>query len=292
MQVSIWVNHEKDVGFRVTGQLVDALEHYGAAVRMDEYCAGVLKRPELGMDRAGLIAGCDVVLVLGGDGTILHAAREAAAANIPVLGINMGRVGFLSEAEVDNVQEVARRIVQADYVLEKRMMLQARVIGHPQAAEHIALNDVVLSRGAFSRIIGVQIYIDGQYVDRYMSDGVVVSSPTGSTAYALSTGGPILAPSLECILLSPICAHTLYSRPIVVGADSKIELVLTAADKDAQLALDGETLLTVSNKLRIEITRAKAQATFIRLKGRNFYQLLHSKFSEWSMAEKLPEEKA
>jgi len=281
--IGIFTNLEKDKGLNVTRKLVRELEHYRIKVFLTTYIADILGRSELGVPDDVFFREIDVLMVLGGDGTILNAARKAAPMKVPILGINMGHVGFLSEIEVQDIPKSVQKILEGLYFIEERMMLSA-VVQRENKSGHamLALNDIGIARGSLSRMIRIEVYVNDHLVDKYPADGFVVSSPTGSTAYSLSAGGPIISPNMRCLLLTPICAHSLHSRPIVIADHEIVRLRVIGQHQDTILTLDGQQDFTLFEGDWIIIQKASASARFIRLKEENFYSLLRHKLSEWS----------
>ena len=222
----------------------------------------------------------DLILVLGGDGTILHTSRRAAEFQKPLLGINLGRLGFLAEAEMSNLPYILDALSTGSYEIDRRMMLEARLIREDRiTSRYLALNDVIVSKGSIGRMIHLNLSIDGEFVNYYAADGVLVSSPTGSTAYSLSAGGPIIYPGMECLLVTPVCPHTLTSRPIVTRASSVIEIKGMDKNRDIQLTLDGQQIVVLQEGDRITIGKASQDTQLIRISGYSFFNLLRSKLS-------------
>jgi NAD+ kinase len=221
------------------------------------------------------LADCDLVIVLGGDGSILRTSRMAAKCAIPLLGINMGRLGFLSEASPADWREKLLAVFSGDYWIESRMMLRAAAWrGDQQLCEHLALNDVVISRGTLARVVRLKTEIDGERLTTYIADGLIVSTPTGSTAYALAVGGPILPPALRNILVIPIAPHLTLDRAIVLseGALVKVEV---GTDYEALLTIDGQSAIDLRDGDRIEVSTSDLASHFIRTGKRNyFYHML------------------
>lgn len=227
--------------------------------------------------------GVDALVVLGGDGTILRAVPEASVTGIPILGVNLGRIGFLAEVEPENLRDALMRLRAGEYRVERRMMLEVIIEGHESIC---ALNEVVLSRGTCARMVGFDAYVGDTLVDHYIADGLVVSAPTGSTAYSLSAGGPIVSPDVPCFILSPICPHSLQSRPIVLSDHEVVTLGINAEEPREGMAVcvDGQRTYAVHNHEHIRVRRAAADACFIRFQEeRNFFTLLRSKLSQWSL---------
>lgn len=223
--------------------------------------------------------GAEGVLCIGGDGTLLRACQTAASSGLPLLGVNVGHLGFLAEVELDQLDEACRRLAADEYAVERRMMLRARYRGH----EHLALNDVVLSRGGYARLVTVDALVGDDLIGRYTADGVIVASPTGSTGYSLSAGGPIISPELECLLLAPICAHSLQHRPVVVSAQREIALQLQGDEtRRVQLSIDGQTVSQLAPDERVIVSRSERTVGFVRFAPQNFFHLISRKLSEWS----------
>ncbi|MFA5537206.1 MAG: NAD(+)/NADH kinase [Bacillota bacterium] len=223
------------------------------------------------------------VLVLGGDGTLLQAARKLAPLGVPILGINLGNLGFLTAIELSELQEGLRALANNEVDIEERMMLEARVIrNNLKTDQFLALNDVVISKGSFARMIRIGMKVSNQVVGTLPCDGLIVSSPTGSTAYCLSAGGPIVSPELEAMILTPICPHNLYSRPIVVSPTEVVQIHLVTQGVEAMLTVDGQHGIHLGNEDVVEVKRSKFRVRLIQLKGRNFFEILRYKMQEGS----------
>ncbi len=222
-----------------------------------------------------MIPGLDLLIVIGGDGSILRAARMAAAYGIPIMGVNMGRLGFLSEVTPNDWAEQFPRVWAGEYWVEKRMMLRARAYRHDlQIGEYLALNDIVISRGALARLVRLSAEIDGDYLTTYAADGLIISTPTGSTAYALAAGGPILPPELRNILLQPIAPHLTLNRAIVLSEGAHIRVHVNT-DHQAILTVDGQFTVEMEHEDTIDIEASNDVSRFIRLgKPTYFYHTL------------------
>lgn len=266
--VGIYVNTDRaDMSLAETVREQLLAQHLKASV----FCAPGLSEQEAAET---FIKGCDAVLVLGGDGTLLMVSKICARFAVPVMGINMGRLGFLSEAELSETEKAAKALASGNYLIEDRMMLCCRVDGR----ELYALNEVVLHRSTDERMIRLSVSADGQAVDRFYADGVLAASPTGSTAYNLSAGGPIASPGAQVMLLTPICAHTLRARPYVFAAEERLEI---SSEGQAVIAIDGAEVSRERN-CGVQVYRAPFRARFIKISHRSFYQRLNSKLNEWS----------
>lgn len=224
-----------------------------------------------------LAAGSDVVVVLGGDGTMLSIARELAPNGVPLIGVNQGRLGFLTDITIDHMLEAIAEILSGQYVAEERILLNGQVRrGSELVFESTAFNDVVVGKGGTGRLIDLKIAINSEFVYSQRADGLVVASPTGTTAYALSSGGPIMHPTLEAVAMVPICPHTLSARPIVVSSHSRIEIQLTYAD-DARVHFDGQIYFDLHSGDRVWITRAVHPVTLLHPHSYSYYDTLRQK---------------
>ncbi len=219
---------------------------------------------------AAEIASLDLLVTLGGDGSILRAARMGCEHGVPVLGIKMGRLGFLAELEPEAWSEALPRLLAGDYWLEERMMLYAEYRRGDECRAYEALNDVVVSRGSLARIVRLETYIDGSYLTTYAADGLIVSTATGSTAYALAAGGPILPPELQNLLLIPIAAHLSMNRAIVLGRDDTIEIEVHT-DHQAILTVDGQFEYSLMDGDWVTVQASPHRSRFVRLQDRTYF---------------------
>ena len=220
----------------------------------------------------------DLAIVIGGDGTLLHVARKMAGYDIPLIGINLGRLGFLTDIPADSMEEALGAILDGEYDLEERAMLSAEIMrGGKIVHAANAFNDVIIGKGELSRLIEFETYQDGEFVNSMRADGIIVATPTGSTAYALSAGGPILHPNLDAIVLVPICPHTLSDRPIVVSSDSVIEVVLTGGSQNVHATFDGQEMFSLNDNDHVFIRRSETPVKLIHPSGRSHYDVLRAK---------------
>lgn len=256
------------------------LTERGLRVLVEEQLARELNASDMETASRDMIGGqCDLVLVVGGDGSMLNAARAVASYGIPVLGINRGHLGFLTDISPTELKEKLVPILEGDYIEERRFLLQAVVLRHEDPIGWgEALNDVVLYAGEIARMIEFEVYVNDQFVYSQRSDGLIVSTPTGSTAYALSGGGPILHPSLQAIVLVPMFPHTLSARPIVVDAASKIEIVIAASNQlRPQVSCDGQVHIAVAPGDTLTIKRKEEDLRLIHPRTHNYYHTLRTK---------------
>lgn len=235
------------------------------------------------VDERELAARADLVVAIGGDGTLLHAARNVAARNVPLVGINRGRLGFLTDVSPEHMLEALDAILAGDYLSDRRLMLAAR-LDHSKDAELFALNDVVLQKGDTGRLLDFTTDVDDVYVNTHRGDGLIVATPTGSTAYALSCSGPIIQPNVDALVMVPICPHTLSDRPLVLPSSSSIRVTLdNAGGSEAHVVCDGEPLARMGAADTLTISLAKQTVTLLHPRDYNYYELLRSKLN-WGRA--------
>jgi NAD+ kinase len=222
---------------------------------------------------------CSLAIVVGGDGTLLRAARAMAEFQVPLVGINLGRLGFLVDILPKEIETCVERILAGEYDEEPRHMLEARVIGEESGVDDcLALNDVVVHKWNPARMIELETHIDGVFVNAQRSDGIIVATPTGSTAYALSGGGPLLHPALDVLAVVPICPHTLSNRPLVVAGHSQIEIRISERDRDqVKVTCDGLTTPNLESPARVYIKKAARPARLLHPKGHDYYKILRAK---------------
>ncbi|GGE10451.1 NAD kinase [Marinithermofilum abyssi] len=276
--IGILINRGKPKAFIVTRELVRLLEQRNAGVLLEMDVAREIGRPELGASEEELPVRADIAFVLGGDGTLLGVARKFAAYRVPILGFNLGHLGFLSEAEPDSLASAVDRVLAGDYYIEKRIMLDAEVVRDGEVRDtSIALNDVGIAKGSFSRMITSTVYMDGMYLGTYSGDGVIVSTPTGSTAYSLSCGGPIVWPGVNSLLLTPICPHTLTARPMVLPTDCLLEIKVSATHQDIGLTIDGQLGYRLEVDDVIRVRTSPCITSLIKWKERSFFEVVRRK---------------
>lgn len=230
------------------------------------------------LSREQLPGKVDLLIVLGGDGTLLAAARLLQGHSVPILPVNLGGLGFLTSVTLTELYSVLEEFLEGKNRISERVLLQADLIRDGQVIEqHRALNDAVLNKGALARIIGVSLHIDGAFVCSYKADGLILSTPTGSTAYSLAAGGPIVYPLVEAFVITPICPHTLTQRPLVVPDRTRIEVGFTAAEEAVYLTLDGQMGIELKHGDRVAVTRAKESVRLVRPARKTYFEILHNK---------------
>ena len=264
--------------------LLEWLAKRGIRGIYDTETAASLRDGTGGRPRELLAHESDLLLVLGGDGTLLAAAREAAPRGIPILPINLGSLGFLTSFTLGELYPALEETIAGHLTANERVMLTASLIREGQAVEsQLVLNEAVITKGALARMIEIELLIDEDFVCRYRADGLIVATPTGSTAYSLSAGGPIVHPTVESIILTPICPHTLSDRPLVVGDCCNVEMRLRGAAESVYLTLDGQKGVLMQSEDRVSIVRAKERLKLIQPHRKSYYEILRNKL-KWGEA--------
>lgn len=274
LRIGLILHSRREDALGYAARIVRYLTRRGISVcAEDAFAEDVGVTPFSAVDRA------DIIVSLGGDGTLLRGVPYALDWKAALLGINMGRVGFLTEAEPGDIEAVLEAVIDGEYELDERAVLHVESCG-----DHWhALNDVVLSRGGRARLTTISAWVDGELSGRYVADGVVVATPTGSTGYSLSAGGPIISPKVDCMVITPICAHTLQHRPTVVHGGAHILLELHPNDmQTASLQVDGRSCMELDSGMRVFIRQDSRPLRLIRLKPQNFFQLVRDKLMEWT----------
>lgn len=220
----------------------------------------------------------EMMVVFGGDGTLLSVARQVWNRDIPILGVNLGGLGFLTETSLGELHDILERVIQGDFKTDERDVLNAAVIRKGERiVEFTVLNDAVINKGALARIIDLEISINGEYLTTFQSDGLIISTPTGSTAYNLSAGGPIVYPSLHTVVITPICPHTLTNRPIVIPNDVEVRALLESKQQEVILTLDGQQGFPLEFKDVVQVRKAEGRILLIKSPHRNYFELLREK---------------
>ena len=252
-----------------------------AALRLREVgCRVFSDRKELtggdAFSREEIIEKSDALVVCGGDGSILSVARCAAVYGVPVLGVNFGQLGFLSEVEAGELSEAIERLLSGDYAIERRLMIRAQW----NDQEVTALNDIVVRRESSLAVVRGDVHVDGLMLDHYVADGILVSTPTGASAYALACGGPIVHPQLKCLSVMAICPHSLRARPVMLGPDQVITVDIAQRSLPAMICADGQDLISMATNEPVVISRAPFDAQLIRFSNRDFFSMVHAKLGD------------
>jgi len=220
----------------------------------------------------------DLAVVVGGDGTLLAAARLLADRQVPIVAINYGGLGFLTEVTLDEMHAALERVLTGEVVTEERMMIDLRLVrGGQRVGDYRALNDVVINKGTLSRMIELEARVDRQYVSRFRADGLIVATPTGSTAYNLSAGGPIIFPTMGAMIITPICSHTLTNRPIVIPENVTVEIILRSAQDDAYVTVDGQVGLNLEMDDKLVVTKSAVAVKLVAPADKNYFDVLRGK---------------
>jgi NAD+ kinase len=262
----------------VVSRLIDWLTVRGIDVILEKETAGIVPAVRAAAaNKAELPGLVDLLIVLGGDGTLLSMARAVGDLGVPIMGVNLGGLGFLTATTLDEMLPSLEAALEGRMIVEDRLMLLARVLRNGAAVcEHMALNDMVITKSAMSRIINLAVSVEGQYATAYRADGLIISTATGSTAYSLSAGGPIVAPSVDAIVLTPICSHTLTNRPIVLPASHRIE-VIVQSDQEIMLTVDGQVGVGLRERDVVEVVKAPASIRLVRFPQKDFFSVLRTK---------------
>jgi NAD+ kinase len=268
----------------VVPPLLRWLEERGVHVTYDQETAGSVTGPSKGHSREQVASTSELLLVLGGDGTLLAAARVAAAKGIPILPINMGSLGFLTSFMLEELYPALEDILAGRLTISERVMLHVELHrGGKIIDKQSVLNEVVVNKGALARMVELELSIDNTFVCRYRADGLIVASPTGSTAYSLSAGGPIVHPAVESFIITPICPHTLSDRPVVVRDTSTIDVKLSAGTESVFLTLDGQKGIPLQATDHIGISRAAQLLKLIQTPQKSYFEILRNKL-KWGEA--------
>lgn len=278
--IGVFCKNKPGIGQETLAELIRWLKQRDLNVLMDpetaEIAGETTSHPRNEIPRLA-----QLLIVLGGDGTLLSVARIAHPYNVPILGINLGSLGFLTEIALPQLYEALEHVLNNNYVIEHRMLLNASLWRDNEKIEdHHVLNDVVINKGVVARIVNLEVSVNGQYMTSYRADGLIIATPTGSTAYSLSAGGPIIHPSMHALVLSPICPFALTNRPILIPDDSIIQVKLTTQNENVRVTLDGQEGCDMQTGDILEIRKAKTTLELIQAPGKNYYQILRKKL-QW-----------
>lgn len=279
---ALLTNYSKDRKLVYTRMIETYIMEHGGTYWVPEHISEPDDDGDQRYDLSDMPTDIECVLVLGGDGTLLQAAREMLDRRIPLLGINLGTLGFLTSAEKSELPGCLDSVLDDSCSIDERMMLRGSVYhGQEKIQTNIALNDVIITRAGFSRLVELKIYVNGELLSIYNADGIIVSTPTGSTGYSLSAGGPIIFPQTDVMVITPICPHSLQARSLVVSGEDRIVIEIGRRRKtqkeEAMVTFDGRSAQELETGDRIEIYKAQETTQLIRLKGRSFYQVLQNK---------------
>ena len=276
-KIGIVANIAKEKSSAYVIRLRDWLLHQGLQVFLDDAVA-IRIGESTGLERSNLAAAVDLIVVFGGDGTMLRVARAVCGYNIPILGINIGGLGYLTEVNLNEMINAMGMIIKSNFKTEKRMMLDV-VVDHDgeTVGEGTVLNEVVINRDNLSRIVELETAINDRHLATFKADGLIIATPTGSTAYSLSAGGPIIFPEQNAMILNPICAHTLTNRPVILPEDVRVKVILWTKEQGATLTLDGQVSFTLKSGDTIRVQKSRYVTTLVASPHRDYLEILRTK---------------
>jgi NAD+ kinase len=277
--IGIFAKPNAPAATRLVPELLDWLAERRITVRLDDVAAGCLQPGgPAGIPREQVPDGCDLAIVLGGDGTLLSAARAIAGRAIPILAVNLGGLGFLTSISVGELFPELERALTGEYPLTRRHLLHVAVRrGDEIVSEYDALNDVVIAKSSIARIVDLDVWAGDTFVCEYKADGLIVSTPTGSTAYSLAAGGPIVFPTVSAVCITPICPHTLTNRPLIIPSDLPVRVVGHVKDSDSFLTVDGQVGGALEPGDSVECAASKSEVLLVQTPGKTFFDVLRQK---------------
>jgi NAD+ kinase len=262
----------------IVPQLAEWLYKRDIEVSIDKETGSILESSEKCLTRNELPGKVDLLIVLGGDGTLLAAARALYRHEVPIFAVNLGDLGFLTVITRDEMYPALEGVLSGNYRSERRVQIEGELVRADEALSTFrALNDVVLNKGAIARIQDFEVYADGEFISNYKSDGLIISTPTGSTAYSLAAGGPVVSPTVEAFIVTPICAHTLTNRPLVLQDSANIEIVVKSQREAAYLTVDGQVGIATHSEDIIRVRKSDSVVELIQPPQRNYYEILRQK---------------
>lgn len=277
----IVTNKTKDPDFKFTYEIADYLNKLGFTCITQDIHEDLRYTKFRYTNCDTIPEDLDCIIVLGGDGTLIQASRDLHTRNVPMLGVNIGTLGFLTDVEKDNIFEALTAIIQQNYEIDSRMMIEGKVYRNGELIyENTALNDIVINRNGTLRVIDFDVYVNGEFLNNYSADGVIIATATGSTGYSLSAGGPIVQPNAEMMMITPICPHTLNKRSIILSDNDTIEIVMSdnkGLKEERVASFDGELFCKTISGDRIVITKSKYKAEFIKTSKLSFLQRISTK---------------
>lgn len=274
-------NRDKDTELTVTNRIREELQKRGAvcSVHVLDHCTGSGYT-----DSREIPKETECILVLGGDGTLLEAARDTVELDIPLIGVNLGTLGYLAEVDRENLADALSRLCEDDFCLEERMMLEGQIMTQESCQRNYALNDIVITRSGSLQMLYFHIFVNGHFLKGYSADGIIISTPTGSTGYNLSAGGPIVEPGANLMVITPVCPHTLITRSIVLSPEDEIEIEIKPArgarEQRVEADFDGGHSIPLGAGDRIRIVRSERTTSIVKLSNASFLEVLHRKMSE------------
>ncbi len=282
MKVAVITNTTKDKNFIQSKKLIEYLKKENFDILMPDFAKDECFFDFVSyIEISKLFEKCDVAVTLGGDGTILNIAHYCAKFSVPILGINMGHLGYMTELENGDIESVPK-ILKSSYNVEKRMMLKVDIMENDKILySHLALNDAVVSNGTITKMLKLELRCNNSLINTFESDGIIVSTPTGSTAYSFSAGGPIIEPSFESFCVTPICSHSIYSRAIVLSPESSIDIkAVNLDDRQAYITIDGDVNYEIKKDMSVICSKSDLYVQLIRVDKKNFYDILKNKLGK------------
>ncbi|MDI7245994.1 MAG: NAD(+)/NADH kinase [Bacillota bacterium] len=282
MRIGLVTHLGKHAAVDAAKELLRFLQTRGVEVLLDPESAREFDRADMSFGETAIREKIDLAVVLGGDGALLNAARRLAGSEVPILGVNVGHLGFLTEVELPDIYEAIDRVLAGRYTVEGRMMLRAQVTRAARGivGEFVGLNDVVVTKGAFARMIRLKTYIGPNFIGTYPADGAIVASPTGSTGYSLSAGGPIVDPVIDTLIVTFICPHTLAARSFVASKSDTVRIVVSAPSEEVMLTVDGQVGFRLENRDEVLVEAATTRTRLVKLGRRSFYEVLRTRLAE------------
>ncbi len=282
MKIAIIVNLSKEKAISCTRDIIRLLCSNGAEVLMPPDCRNYYKNEAVVICDSieEMFAQSDIAVTVGGDGTIIHAAKYAARSATPLIGVNVGRLGFAANVEVDEIESLLK-LLSGDYSSESRMLLDVEVQKPSGSQHYLAVNDAVVAHGQLSKIVDLHLWLDGEEIAKYRADGLLFSTPTGSTAYSLSAGGPILSPQMECMLMTPVCPHSLFSRSVLFEGNATLSVTVNIPPQcSCLLTVDGEQNINIEEEDRVIVRASELRLNLLSVRTYNFYRRLNEKLKE------------
>jgi NAD+ kinase len=282
MRFGIVANRKREVATKTIRRVLEWAQQNGHDYRVCQELKDFAGSPELILQREELPTCCDYIISMGGDGTLLAAARAVGSSGVPILGINLGALGFLTQVAADDCESAMQALVLGEHRVESRMLLEARVDSHNSGSGAFALNDIVVDRGSVARLIEIDLSVNDEFICTYRADGLIISTPTGSTAYNAAVGGPILNPNMRAIIASPMAPQSLAARSLLFNGDDRIRIKIASGHHSAQMTIDGQVSAPLKNGEEIHIQRAVHTANLVMFPQQSFYAILRNKL-HWAV---------
>ncbi|MFW6006521.1 MAG: NAD(+)/NADH kinase [Bacillota bacterium] len=276
--IGLVLNTNKKKAYVIAQKVISWCQNKNIEILMEEKAASRMNKEKLKATYQEMKDKAEMVILFGGDGTFLYTSRHFIGIEIPILGINLGKLGFLTEIETEELEKTLKRIYRRDYTIEKRMLLKTNVRRQEELIyDNFALNDIVVNRGGNAKMVKIQLYINDEFVNSYRADGLILATPTGSTAYNLSAGGPIVNPQIRAIIVTPICPHTLYVRPMVISEREEVKIIISGDSDGMKITADGRDTHNLQDKDQIIIKASRKSISMVKFSEKTFYNILHEK---------------